>query len=159
MIPVYNKIICQIRIIARHCEFSCVFSASTANGLNHLLWSPGSRGIVLWKRASSVAWNPLCRMWHQKIRLTICRQPCGERRICTPAYLSLVIFSCEYCVPRRVRLPSSLLSSMHTFLPCSSYNRCVRHSSAFPLAIPLYLTGFCSRIGFTELRVELLPPP
>lgn len=144
MIPVYNKIICQIRIIARHCEFSCVFPASTANWLNHLLWSPGSQCTVFWKGAGRDAWNLLCGIWHQKIRLEfVCCQPYGERRICTPVYLPLVIF---FLWILGIVFPEVFDFTSHWFPKCTHLShvpvvifvlRTCRH---FHLIIP-YLTG------------------
>lgn len=93
MIPVYNKIICHIRIVARHCEFSCVFPVSTANWSNHLLWSQALSALCSVKEQaalleiSSAGCDTRRSDWQ-----FVCCQPYGERRICTPAYLSLVIF-------------------------------------------------------------------
>lgn len=95
----------------------------------------------------------------------VCCQPCGARRTCTPASLSLVV-SCLWILGR-VFL-AVLEFSPHSFPTCTYFSHvpvvifCVQDLSAFPFKHPLPSRGLIAEltyffIGLTELRVGLLP--
>lgn len=93
MIPVYNKIICQIRTTVQALGILLWASNEHSKLVEPFIAEQGFELVVPWQGASSVAWNLLSRKWHWKIRLAICLLSAiwGERGRSTAPYLSLGI--------------------------------------------------------------------
>lgn len=91
MILAYNKIICQIRVIALALS-SRVFPGSTTNLLWSTLCKAGVPLTLLCGEQLAASLEICLAGWHQPISKAVCCQLCRERRVLLQACLSLVIF-------------------------------------------------------------------